>query len=69
MNDISAIYRNIIKLAEDKNIKIAKIEKECNLGNGTIGGWKDGRPRIDLIKQVADYFSVTVDELLKEEKE
>lgn len=67
MENISAIYRNIVKLAESKNIKILQIESECNLGNGTIGGWKNGRPRVDLIKRVADYFSVTVDELLKDE--
>lgn len=63
------IYENIVRLCKERDIRIAKLEQECDLGNGTIGGWKNGKPRVDLLKRVADFFGVTIDELLKEEGE
>lgn len=59
------IYENIVKRCKERGISIMQLEKACNLGNGTVGGWKNGNPRVDLVKRVADYFAVTIDELLK----
>lgn len=44
-----------------------QLEKTCGLGNGTVSGWKNGNPRVDLLIRVADFFGITIDELLKEE--
>lgn len=43
---------------------------QCGIGNGTIGGWKTygSIPRVDTVKKIADYFGVTVDDLLKEKR-
>ena len=60
------IYRNISKLCKERGITIRRLEQDCGLGNGTVGGWEHGKPRIDLLKMVADYFEVTVDSLLQE---
>lgn len=62
------ILRRISKLCEEKEISISKLEKECGIGNGTIGRWGKSNPTSDKLKKVADYFGVTVDELLEEKE-
>ena len=61
------ILQNIKRLCEANDITFAKLEREAGLGNGTISRWGDGKPRVDKLKLVADYFHVTVDFLLKED--
>ena len=58
------LYDNICALCKEKGISISALEKECSIGNGTIKGWAQNNPRLDLVKKVADYFHVTVDALL-----
>ena len=64
------IYDKVISLCEERNISVARLERESGLGNATIRGWKGSRsgPTVETAKKVADYFGVTVDELLKEDK-
>lgn len=59
------VYENIARLCKERKISIARLERSCKLGNGVISGWKNGQPRLDSAKSVADYFGVTVDELMK----
>lgn len=61
------IVKNIQRLCEINNMSFAKLEKAVGLGNGVIAKWKDGNPRVDRLKLVADFFGVTVDDLLREE--
>lgn len=60
------ILTNIKKLCEGRGMTLAALERSTGIGNGVIAGWAEGRPRVDLLKRVADYFGVTVDDLLKE---
>lgn len=64
------LYENIKRLCKDNGISIYALEKECGIGNGTIGKMegKERSPRIDTLKKIADKFGVSVDELLKENK-
>ena len=60
---------NIDKLAamcKERGISFRKLEKECGMGNGTIARWKTSSPSVANLKAVADYFGVTVDELLRD---
>ena len=60
---------NIDKLAamcKERGISFRKLEKECGLGNGIIARWKNSSPTVANLKAVADYFGVTVDELLRD---
>lgn len=47
----------------------ASILKRKKLCNATIRGWVSSSPTVERLKAVADYFGVTVDELLSESKE
>ena len=58
------LFDNVVSLCKERNITIARLEKESGLGNATIRGWERGVPTIGTVKKVADYFGVTVDALL-----
>lgn len=61
------IYENIVNLCKKDNISIRALELTCNLGNGTISGWKNSSPRVDLLDRVAKHFNVTVNDLMRED--
>lgn len=60
---------NVRRLCDQRDISIWALEKAIGVGNGTIGKWDTGSPRVETIKKVADYFGVTVDELLSKPEE
>ena len=62
------IYDNILILCGVHGISIARLERETDLGNGTIRNWKKSSPRTETLKRVADYFGVAVDCLLTQHK-
>ena len=61
------IYENVVKLCKDKNISVAKLEKELCIGNGTIKRWEKSSPTVENIQKVAGYFGVTVDSIISTE--
>lgn len=67
MSDISDRIR---ETCAQKGTSMYKLEKQLNLGNGTIGKWgKNGRqPTYDKVSAVADALDVSVDYLLTGEQ-
>lgn len=59
------IFANISRLCKERKISIAKLEREVGLGNATIRGWIKSSPTVDYLKRVADFFDVTIDDLLR----
>lgn len=59
------IIDNIRELCEKKGVSIWAVERATGIGNGVIARWENSSPRVENLKLVADYFGVTVDELLK----
>lgn len=62
------ILENIRRLCSEKPISIAKLERETGIGNGTISRWDVSSPTVENVKKVADFFGVTVEELLSANK-
>ena len=60
------LYDKIKKLCIEKGISIAKLEKECELGNTTIRRWESSTPNVNTLKKVADYFQVPVTYFLED---
>lgn len=58
------ILSNIRALCIRDGISLSALEKKLEIGNGTIGRWDKSSPTAERLKAVADYFGVTVDELL-----
>lgn len=63
-----SIVENIRALCQKANITFAFLERQLNLGNGTIRKWDKNTPSVDKLCKVADFFSVTVDYLLGRRK-
>ena len=47
--------------AGEKNIPIARLERELGFNHGTIRRWDDSEPSIEKVVRVADYLGVSVD--------
>lgn len=60
------IYDNVKKLCEERGINISVLETTLKIGNGTIGRWKKSKPLAETLKKVADYFGVTIEELMSD---
>jgi transcriptional regulator with XRE-family HTH domain len=60
------LYENIRELCQKRGASIRQVEKALDFGDCTIYKWKKSSPKIENLKRVADFFGVTVDELLKE---
>ena len=61
------ILDNIKRLCRENSINITALEKAVGLGFGTVYKWGKVSPGVDNLKLVADYFCITVDELLSED--
>lgn len=62
------LYENVLALCKERKIRIARLERETGLGNGTVRGWERSTPSMDTLKKVADYFGVTMDFLASGKK-
>ena len=60
------LLQNVRKLCQARGITLYRLEHDLGFGNGTVRKWEWITPRVDRVKQVADYFGVTVDFLMKE---
>lgn len=59
------VLKTILELCDEKGISIAKLEKECGLGNATIRGWKTSSPSLLNLKKVADFFGKPIEYFLE----
>lgn len=63
------IYDNILALCAARGISVRKAEHEVGIGNGVIRKWNHQSPHVDKLLLVADYFGVTLDELVRGPKQ
>ena len=63
------IYSNVKNICDERKISIASLERAIGLGNGTISGWRNSSPRVDILKKVTDYFEVSLEYFLDDEGE
>lgn len=63
------MYSKVKELCKQKNISVSELESELNFSRGSLCKWNVNVPSITKVKAVADYFHVTVDELLKGDEE
>lgn len=60
------MYSKIKMLCKKNNISVTELERTLEFSRGSICKWDANIPSITKVKAVADYFGVTVDELMKE---
>lgn len=56
----------IRELCKERGTNFKQLEIALGFGNGAISRWGDSPPAVTKVKAVADFFGVTVDELLTE---
>lgn len=61
------LVEKIRALAKQHDMNLPQLEIELGLGNGTISRWRNSSPNTDKLKKVADYFKVSIDDLLDRE--
>jgi len=61
------LVKQIRELCTQNNITLAKLERELDFGNGTIRRWNENPPSIIRLLEVAEYFKVNVNDLIKKE--
>lgn len=60
--------KDIIRIkCKSQGISLPKLEEKLGFGAGTISKWDKSAPSIDKLTKVAEYFNVTIDELLGRE--
>lgn len=62
--DNEQLVKSIRQLCKNKNIAISQLESELNFGAGLISRWNKNSPSIDKIVDIADYFHVSLDEVV-----
>lgn len=60
------LVTNIRRHCAEKGISIRQLEGSLGLSNGIVASWEVKSPSVNRVKAVADFFGVTVDELLTE---
>ena len=63
------IYERIKTICSERKMSINKLEEEAGLSNGSINKWALCSPSVASLARVAKVLNVTVDELIREEKE
>lgn len=58
------ILNTIKSMCQDKGITVTQLEQTLGFSPGSIFKWAKHDPRLSAVKAVADYFGVTVDDLL-----
>ena len=67
-NDMT-FFNNIQRLCNEKGISVTALGQELGLSNATTAGWRKGsQPRGKTLKMLADYFEVTVDQLMEDSR-
>lgn len=62
-------WENFVRLCAEHNTKPNPVAKELGFSSGSVTDWKNGKkPRPTTVQKIADYFGVTVDDLLQEKK-
>lgn len=62
--DNELLVKSIKKLCKNNNISISQLENALNFSPSLISRWKDKNPNIDRIIDIADYFQISIDEVV-----
>lgn len=62
--DNELLVKSIRKLCKKNNIAVSQLESDLNFGAGLISRWIKSSPSLDKIVDIADYFHVSIDEVV-----
>ena len=59
-----SIYDRVKARADEKQLTIAALEAKAGVANGTIGGWRTGKPLAETLQKVANALECDINDLL-----
>lgn len=66
---MSNFYNNYVRLCVSNSVSVTRAAKAVGLSGAAANGWKNGKIPSDITqRKLADYFGVTVEDLLSEQK-
>lgn len=65
------MYKKFSDLLDKTNKTTYQVSKDTGIAQSVLSDWKRGRsnPKVDKLKTLADYFGVSIEYFLSEEKE
>lgn len=60
------IYNNIKAVCKSRGVSVSKLEEDLGFTRSSLYKWDRHQPGIGNLKKVADYFNITVDELISD---
>ena len=65
------MYNNYENLRKRKGVSTYRVSKDTGIGNSMFSEWKKGTytPKLDKLQKLADYFDVTLENLLNGKEE
>lgn len=64
-----SMYSRVKELCRKCGISVRELEKSLGFSSGSVCKWDEHIPTATKIKDVADYFGITIDELMKGNEE
>lgn len=65
-----AFRENLCEMLTKRGVSSYKFAKEIGVHVSTVTNWKNGAsPKMEHVSKISNYFGVSLDELLAEEKE
>lgn len=58
------LVKTIRELCQKSGISISQLETDLNFGTGLVSRWTKSSPSIDRIVDIADYFNISLDEVV-----
>lgn len=58
------LVKSIKKICQENNISVSQLETDLKFSPSLISRWKDKTPSLDKIVDIADYFHVSLDEVV-----
>ena len=58
------LVKSIREICKENKITPSQLENELGFGAGLISRWSKNSPSLDKIVDIADYFNITIDELI-----
>jgi len=64
------MYTKYAELRDAKGIRDADVAKAIDIYPSVLTDWKNGKssPKVDKLLKIADYFGVTLDDLVRQEE-
>ena len=62
----TSIYDRVKARADEEKLTISALEMKAGVANGTIGGWRTGKPLAETLQKVASALECDINELLGE---